>query len=347
MKNESAIDRHLGYDLLRILAAIGVIIIHVSAPIMTMPYLYIQGDSFWWFSNVLDSFSRFSVPVFVIFSGYSFSLLIKMPDFVENSKKKLKKLIEITAFWSFIFIAYRLIKGDFNDVSGLFNVLTLAVIKPILAGLPYFHLWYLYMALGLFVSAMYLVPLLNKLPDNMIKKVLVFLVTFCSLISLQNYYYDNKILFVFWFLEYLFYFAFGFYLYKLNMRIKSSISIVGFIVVITLNSVLVAYMVGMYGADRGQYFYEFVSPFVMLQTILIFSIFKSFDKKSSQSIVLLARLTLPAYLVHPFITELIVPTVRDAHSILFLICGIFMSVFLSFLLSYGLYKIPGVRRVAV
>lgn len=340
-------ERHLGFDILRILSAIAVITIHVSAPIMTSPDIFEQGDLFWWFSNLLDSLSRFSVPMFVIFSGYSFSLLVNHKQFADKSRMKFIKLIEITLFWSVIFILYRLVKGDFSNVVNMIDIFILAVAKPLLAGLPYFHLWYLYMVLGLFFIAIYLTPFLNQVSQKRLKTFLFSVMVFSLLFSFQNYYYDNKLLFIFWFIEYLFYFIFGFYILRLNFNFNRALSIIGFILVVALNAFLVRVMVEVYGADRGQYFYEFVSPFVMLQTLLLFNVFMLINKKSPELIVLLSRLTLPVYLVHPFITEVVVSHVKEMHSIVYLILGIILSVLLSFLLSFLLYKIPGVKRFAV
>jgi len=137
---------------------------------------------------------------------------------------------------------------------------------------------------------------------------------------------------------------FGFYITKLNICIKKRLSLTGFVLVVILNSVLIQFMIDIYGADRGQYFYEFVSPFVLLQTIFLFTIFMKVNIQSPMIVVVLSRLSLPVYLVHPFITEAVVPYVQDDHSIVSLFVGIIISVFFSFLVSYFLYRIPGVRR---
>jgi len=336
--------RHLGLDILRILSAVAVIIIHVAAPIMTTPVIFEQGDFFWWFSNILDSLSRFSVPMFVILSGYSYSIIVDLPCFRQTSRQKFMKLVKITLFWSLVFIIYRLVKGDFSGVTTFVDLFILALVKPLLAGLPYFHLWYLYMALGLFYCATFAVPFLNALKERKVLPLLLSVMFFCLFFSFQNYYYDNKLLFVFWFLEYIFYFMFGFYITKLNICIKKRLSLTGFVLVVILNSVLIQFMIDIYGADRGQYFYEFVSPFVLLQTIFLFTIFMKVNIQSPMIVVVLSRLSLPVYLVHPFITEAVVPYVQDDHSIVSLFVGIIISVFFSFLVSYFLYRIPGVRR---
>jgi surface polysaccharide O-acyltransferase-like enzyme len=347
VSNTDNLNRQLGFDLLRILSAVAVIVIHISAPIMTTPSLHQQGDAFWWSSNILDSLSRFSVPMFVIFSGYSFSLFVNSSIFFEKSKGKFIKLTKITLFWSAVFIAFRILRGDFSDSVGVLDIFVLAVVKPLFAGLPYFHLWYLYMALGLFFVATYAVPILDRITDEARKPLLFSVMVISLLFSLQNYYYDNKLLFVFWFIEYFFYFMLGLYLPKLSFNINRSFALVGFILIALCNSLLVSVMVRDYGADRGQYFFEFVSPFVMLQTIFLFYAFKKINAESPLFIVGLSRLTLPVYLVHPFFTEVVVYYVRESHSIVYLIFGVLISVILSFILSFLLSKVPGVRRFVV
>ncbi len=347
MSNTRKLSRHLGFDLLRILSAVAVIVIHISAPIMTTPSLYQQGDAFWWTSNILDSLSRFSVPMFVIFSGYSFSLFVNSSDFFKKSKDKFIKLTKITLFWSVVFIAFRILKGDFSNISGIFDIFMLAVAKPLLAGLPYFHLWYLYMALGLFFIAIYAVPLLDRVTNEARKPLLFSVMIITLLFSFQNYYYDNKLLFVFWFIEYMFYFMLGLYLPRLGFRLNKNLALVGFMLFVLFNSILVSLMVGIYGPDRGQYFFEFVSPFVMLQTLFLLYAFKKINTESPKFIIRLSRLTLPVYLVHPFFTEVAVSYVRESHSVSYLIFGILISVMLSFILSFVLSKVPGVRQFVV
>jgi surface polysaccharide O-acyltransferase-like enzyme len=347
VSNIENLNRQLGIDLLRILSAIAVIVIHISAPIMTSPFLYQLGNAFWWSSNILDSLSRFSVPMFVIISGYSFSLIINSTVFFEKSKSKFTKLTIITLFWSLIFIAFRILRGDFVGSEGILDIFVLAVAKPLLAGLPYFHLWYLYMALGLFFVAAFAVPILGRINDAARKPLLFSVMVISLLFSLQNYYYDNNLLFVFWFIEYIFYFMLGLYAPKLSFNINRKLALVGFILIALCDSLLVSAMVRIYGADRGQYFFEFVSPFVMLQTFFIFYIFKTFNAESPKFIVLLARLTLPVYLVHPFVTESVAYYVRESQSIVYLFFGILVSVMLSFILSFLLSKVPGVRRFVI
>jgi len=54
-------------DTLRALAMLGVIIIHISTPILKMSYAKNMG--YWWIGDILDSAVRFSVPLFLLLSG--------------------------------------------------------------------------------------------------------------------------------------------------------------------------------------------------------------------------------------------------------------------------------------
>ena len=125
MKNDSSID------VLRIIAAFAVVVIHVAC-------LYSEGkiscnDSFWWFANVFNSFSRWSVPVFIMISG---SLLIKDNSFENTSlffKNRVKRILIPLVFWSVFFIGFN------KYITGFFTIND--TIGRLFIGEPYYHLW--------------------------------------------------------------------------------------------------------------------------------------------------------------------------------------------------------------
>ena len=60
-------QRDVRLDLLRVIAILGVIWLHVSGEVVTASPN--PGDEEWWVGNVADAFSRWCVPLFVMASG--------------------------------------------------------------------------------------------------------------------------------------------------------------------------------------------------------------------------------------------------------------------------------------
>jgi len=84
-------------SILRIIATIAVIAIHASSG-------YLNGSDIagfdWKYANLINSFTRFSVPVFVMLSGAL--LLTKEENTSEFYKKRLLKLCYPFIFWTII-----------------------------------------------------------------------------------------------------------------------------------------------------------------------------------------------------------------------------------------------------
>lgn len=78
---------------LRVFAIFMVVVIHVTAGYVTFadtnPSFY--GSTLWWSANILDSFSRWSVPVFVMLSGYMITFLNYIGYFVIGGVFRAKK----------------------------------------------------------------------------------------------------------------------------------------------------------------------------------------------------------------------------------------------------------------
>lgn len=147
-KVEKTSGRRLFYlDLLRAIACLSVVMIHVSAEFVTRGT---SGPDFW-LGNLLDSVSRAGVPLFVMISG-----ALMLDEGYEFTKKKwLGHIGRMAAFyvvWSTIYcILFRVV----GLVSRGEKVRMLGVITQIISG--HYHLWFVPMIIGLYL----MVPLLR------------------------------------------------------------------------------------------------------------------------------------------------------------------------------------------
>ena len=141
--------QHIYYfDFLRILAACSVVIIHIVAQNWYNP----NATSFQWHCfNVCDSLARWCVPVFVMISGALFFFFFQ--PLKKLYSKNILRLVTAFVFWSL-----------FYTIANFFLFKTLTTryqfFYYFFAG--NYHMWYLYMLVGLYL----IVPLLRKIAEN-------------------------------------------------------------------------------------------------------------------------------------------------------------------------------------
>ncbi len=156
-------------DTLRALATIGVIMIHVSTPILKM--MYGKNMEYWWIGNSIDSMVRFVIALFLMLSGAT--MLNREYKLGEFYKKRFMRVLLPFLFWLVAYWIYRwtiLIPKnqphEFQDIVrwgiGLFN--TEGVSK---------HFWYIYMILVLYLFVPFLGRFLRKLKNSTVLYLLL------------------------------------------------------------------------------------------------------------------------------------------------------------------------------
>lgn len=135
-------------DIIRVLAVFMVVLIHSAATLLNewgeIPFDY------WMWGNAYDSLSRASVPLFIMLSGAL--ILGKQEDTRLFFKKRFSRLLFPFIFWVTVYINWRIFyMGHVLPVDKM--------IIEIFTGPVYYHLWYLYMVMGLYI----ITPVLRKL----------------------------------------------------------------------------------------------------------------------------------------------------------------------------------------
>jgi len=161
---------------LRIFATIAVVLIHASTG-------YLNGKDFyafdWNYANILNSFSRLSVPLFVLISGAL--LLPKAEEPLAFYQKRLVKLIPIFFFWNMIYILYYFFKYPSLQQYDL-NQKISYIAEKMKSGANA-HLWYLYLLPGLYLA----IPFIHKLLKSCSKKdIEIFLILWYISLFLFN-----------------------------------------------------------------------------------------------------------------------------------------------------------------
>ena len=138
-------------DLLRALAIFAVVILHNAAD-----YDEKLGEipsSHWWAGTMWDGLVRFCVPMFVLLSGAFLLKQNKEVSISEVFRKRLPKIVIPLVFWSIIYILY----NGYTSDNGFAGINWKAQLKTFYQGPVAYHLWFLYMLIGIYL----LYPIIN------------------------------------------------------------------------------------------------------------------------------------------------------------------------------------------
>lgn len=339
-------------DYLRVIAAISVVVLHISARVVSSNSDFTT--YYWWTGNIVDSAVRWSLPIFVMISG--FLLLQPQRQYTIESfyKTRISKLLIPLVFWTLFYLILVVIQGHIENQP----ISTVQLIKRVLAGSPYFHMWYLYMLLSLIIFT----PFIRKLVEALTPRqttllcTLVFVYAIISILVDQFYYGSfsafslGNSLFINWFLLYLGYYLVGYLLGSSHIRISPYV-LWGVFILTVLGTAIGCYLLSLKsGIDTGLYFYNYLSPLVILMSLSIFFIFKEHESilAKNRFIEWLSSCTLGIYLIHPFVIwvlKMIGLEVVNFNPIL----GIPIMGFLVLIISIGciavISNIPYVKRI--
>jgi len=146
-------------DYIRALATLAVILIHVVGGILPRFGEIALGE--WWLGNVLDSASRFCVPVFVMLSG---ALLLSPNQSYAwpQHKKRLARIFIPFCFWTIVYILFNVFVKYPSMQQKSWEILVPWIWHQIAFGAS-FHFWYLYMILGLYLFLPWIHAALNQM----------------------------------------------------------------------------------------------------------------------------------------------------------------------------------------
>ncbi len=292
-------ERVIYFDVLRIAAIFFVMILHIAAE----NWGYTDVNTYEWsMMNIYDSISRWGVPILVMISG---SLFLSRNISIERLyKKNILRLVIIFIVWS---LGYSL----------LFNIIVNYSLKSFISGFikGHFHLWFLYMIIGLYMITPFLRIIVEdeRLTRHFLLLALAFTVIIPEIISVISVFSEKygewvesvvsqaHIKFV---LGYSMYFVLGYYLSTKQINRKNSLLIylmglVGFVSTIVLTSI-----VSRKTNVASDIFYNNLTINVMLESVAVFVLAKNNihnDKVSNKAKMIIAKLSkysLGAYLLH-------------------------------------------------
>jgi len=276
----------------RIIAIFAVIFLHSAAGVLVENDI---GTTSWWMGNIYDSLVSWCVPVFVMISGALLLNPDKKEDLNTFYRKRLSRVFIPFIFWSIFFL---IIRCAANCKLPTMKYLA----TNILSGKPYYHMWFLYMIMILYLFT----PFLRKIVAGSSRREITILVVLSFTVSALNaiagvvFSIESK-LFINWFLPYIPYFFLG-YLIRTNKKSYPVYALWGVFFVSVVLTAVGCYAIGKKeGLDTGMYFYHNFSVTAIPMSISVMYILKSCVRPVG-SVALsrkISALTLGVYLIHP------------------------------------------------
>jgi surface polysaccharide O-acyltransferase-like enzyme len=286
-------------DVCRLIAMLGVVIIHVTAPIF-YNYKNISEHDFL-VATALDSLVRVSVPFFAMLSG---ALLLgrDMSKGLGGVVRRVMKVAIPLAFWSVLYMFWmNYWEGKpLSVVSALQNALRGPVI---------YHLWFVYMIIGVYI----LLPILQVLSVAMLANkrwaAYFFGVWFC--VNSITIYFPLEIvphLNLLDFLRWPGYFLLGFYLLRSDIldRVSVAVSLIVFFLA-SLVTFLITWKMSVWSGNAVETAFEYCSPNVMIAAV---AAFHAISKLRLHRVLIrpaefLSNIVFLVYLMHLLVIELV------------------------------------------
>jgi surface polysaccharide O-acyltransferase-like enzyme len=309
---------------IRSVGAILVVCLHSASELM---YSIGYGSSEWWLVNAVNGLSRCAVPLFVMASGAVF--LDRCDDFAGFYRKRVKRIA--------IYLK--------NLLESLYN------------GKPYYHLWYLYMLIGLYLVIPFIQRLWAALTDR--QKLLFTVVCFAlaaiapfegAFLPVES---GSPFFLLYRFLPYVGYFVCGHYLKTLaeRKRVMPAAYAMLFMAALAAVTVIGSYFAGS-KQEPGRYFFHYLSVNVILFTLLLYYLMMKGLPACGRPpafIRLVDRTSLAIYLIHPAVLILIgylyklwMP--QGWLFALFILAKIAAALAASMALGWVMLKLPVLRR---
>ncbi len=299
-------DRIIYIDILRITSIFAVIVIHSATSIYTK--FNSVGIDWWMIGNIYGSSSRWAVPVMVMIGGAL--LLDPNKNYTMKTffKKRIERVFVPFLFWGIIYTIWVYWKKII-----IWKVPWLAIIKSFITGPVYYHLWFVYMILGIYL----LTPILRIYvksadSDNIKYFLIVWFVSNGIILYIDKFANIRLSIETYFFTGYVGYYLLGYYLRQAQFDKRQKmliyiIAIIGFMMTIIGTAIL--------SIDKGTYigtFNRYFSPSMMVMAIGIFIIIKNIKwdgilkyDRLNKVIMDASALSFGVYLIHALILDIL------------------------------------------
>lgn len=280
-------------DNARILAIFAVIFVHVSVGV---PWHSEPGSFLWLYGSSFDVLVRWCVPVFVMVSG---ALLLAPHDnesLGDFYKKRMSRVLLPILFWSLLYIVWGYFRENVQEPFTFSYV-----VGKLASGKPYYHMWFMYMLLGLYLFT----PVFRAIIAKLKTRELVFFIGVAFVIDAvqtmyEAWYVGESNLFLTWFLTYVPYYLTGYLVryHALPISTRKLALIAGGMAVVTPAALYIVNMTTQHG--EAAYFFKNLSVTnIFLSLSLMFLLRRmDFPLLGAKLTPAVAKLTFGIYLLH-------------------------------------------------
>lgn len=298
--------REGNYDLLRIISAVAVIMIHVSArwfgyAIDTIAQGLSMQDivsPFW--LCIYNSVSRFAVPCFVMLSGAFILDNERNAEYRNFYSKSFSKIGVPTIVFSILYVLYQIPSYFWGGINGLASLA-----KRIIEGNPMYHMWYMYMLIVLYILAPVVIRFKNSISEKNFYKISLVFLAFASIsmwTGSPRLAWDVGGSF-----EYLGYFMIGYSIRKSSRKNNGKAVLAGSAgILLEVCAAGLEYLQMAAGIAEDELKYTIVgpsNPLIVLASVLIFYGFTVLDIK--KDVAKLSSMTFWIYLIHAGVWDFI------------------------------------------
>ncbi|CAN5135475.1 acyltransferase family protein [soil metagenome] len=349
-------------DLIRALAIILVVLIHVFSEFLNYPK--VLGSIDWWVADIINAGARIAVPLFIMLSGMLLLHTEKNYTLTDFFKKRVSKIGIPIIIWPIIYLTWNvwLHHTSYTIISLIKDYINLNI---------YYHLYYLYIIVALYL----LTPIIKIVINHASKEIKNYLMALSLALSLaltsSIYFFQidiNLSTIYTVFIPYFGYYIAGdffrnkkitkkqFYLYAISFIVLMVITALG--TRAHMNSVHLRQM-GVKAIDYGKYFYDYASITVAGMSVIAFILLHNIpgkitplkESKIAGSIVSLAGASFGIYLIHPLLLEFSNRILNISFETLPLPLFVFLCIKLTviflaaYLLVWTIKKIPLLRLI--
>ncbi len=346
-------------DVIRAVAALGVVLIHVAADVITEFKAVPMGQ--WWAAHIYDSLVRGCVSLFVMVSG----ALLLMPSEQSISdffKKRANRILIPFLAWTAIYLVWK--KILFQPDLGLAEALSRAAANKV-----HFHLWFFYALTGIYLAT----PVLRLFVREARPRDLIYFILLWFFFASSMPFIEGLLQLV-WHIDFhlkipvniaeglIGYFVLGYYFRSLGDKTAQPrfmawawIAWTGSLAVCLFGSYWLNTKLGHYDG----LFYENMAPNVAIYVASFFLIVKSFagplarlTEGKQKMILLFSKASFGIYLIHPMIMEavekgrwgfMLAPKMHPPALMILATTGVVYLISLCAVLV--LQKIPYLRRI--
>ena len=343
-------------DVLRVMAAMAVVVIHVADRVVTTLDKASPGG--WWVGDFAESATRWAVPVFIMISG----VLMLSPSRTEPAetffRRRAQRIVPALLFWSVAYLGMQalLINRFHMKVQELDHFTVSDAMHLIAYGVPYNHLWYFCMLPGLYLLVPCMRSWVGRVSPAQCLAVAVAILAVGSVYRCTLAYFTNGRE-IAWFSGFLLsgYMLLGYWLASRSWR---GVSPYPWVALFVAGAVVTAAVTNLLLLDSGNdesrfVLYNPLSPSVIAMAVAAFVLALRVEWSAGTWFAAvcsrLAPATMGIYLIHPMVMSplrrAIGLTGGSFHPLFGIVATSLVVFALSYVLVWGMMRIPYLRRV--